>query len=306
MQSVGPIHVEDAEYRLVLNEHGVVYAVDAIVGVSDPSEWPTVTADPSSGVKVAINSIRPRLDRIKTNLRTVQGLLALYGLEQIDLDFVDENWEPESDEERSRLDVFRLSRSRSTRTDDDREYMAFDIVARAFLASNDALPIQIALSFNRKGFCDFLKENHIEAIYNYYFMLESLYATGKTKNHRVEEAIRNSVQFQAAVSALLSQADPIEGFAPTRKVREDFAVRYSGKTPREVAEHLVRLRGFLHHHTAGRPGMWHPEEHEDYAADAMFLVLLAHNICWQLSKECMFSDLAVERYRSLLRKNGAQ
>lgn len=62
---------------------------------------------------------------------------------------------------------------------------------------------------------------------------------------------------------------------------------YAQKDPMDIFDHLVKVRGELHHHTAQRRGIWHPGEQAAYRADAMFLGRTAHRVCLDLLTDAL-------------------
>ncbi|MCZ6625574.1 MAG: hypothetical protein O7B35_15325, partial [Deltaproteobacteria bacterium] len=229
----------------------------------------------------------------------IEGLLAIYGLSSIEIESPGENWEAESEEERAQLELFSFGPSRKSPPDEARPMITFDLVARSFLAARRARSTEVALSFFRKGRNDFLEKRHIEADYDFYFMFESLFGCGKTKNYQVKAEFKKASQLRSALEEILSAPQPLADFRPGPQTLAEFEGCYCGKTVDEVIDGIVELRGFLHHYTAERPGIWHPEGHAPYECHAMFLVRVAQTIAFKLSRQYIFSDEAVTEYQQM-------
>jgi hypothetical protein len=172
-------------------------------------------------------------------------------------------------------------------------------VARSFLAADRAKSTEIALIFYRKGCNDFYEERYIEALYDFYFMFESLFGCGKTKNAKVAAEFKKSKPFRVALEDILSKKDPIGGFQPSNETTVSFKEAYGGKTIDEVIDFIVDLRGFIHHHTAEKPGIWHPEEHSPYECHAMFFILVAHTVAFREAAQHTFSDQVTQAYQAM-------
>jgi hypothetical protein len=294
-----PIPVGDIEYCLKLNDTGVLRAVEALIRVSDKNLWPRIIPNPSPGVKAKIDLCHPELERIQDELRVIEGLLSIYGVSAIGIDSPDESWEPETEKERDQLQVFSFGQKREPVPDNELAVVSFDVVARSFLAAPRAVSAEVALSFYRKGRNDFLERRHIEAIYDFYFMFESLFGQGKTNNYQVKSELKKSNRFRDAIENLLAEPNPLAGFRPAAETIKEFNRRYRNKSVEEIIDQLVELRGFLHHHAPARPGIWHPEGHKPYECDAMFLVRVAQTIAFELSRDHIFGDDVVAAYRQL-------
>lgn len=84
------------------------------------------------------------------------------------------------------------------------ESVPFDVVARMMLAARDAEKIEMALSFYRKGTVDFHEQRYLESMYDFYFMLESAFGEGKTKNYQVKKAFMESVALRECILSTLN------------------------------------------------------------------------------------------------------
>jgi hypothetical protein len=49
-----------------------------------------------------------------------------------------------------------------------------------------------------------------------------------------------------------------------------------------VSDYLVEVRGFIHHHTMRRRGIWHPERQEEFEFDAFVLQHIAFGIAMKM------------------------
>ena len=74
------------------------------------------------------------------------------------------------------------------------------------------------------------------------------------------------------------------------RLANDLRSRYTGKSPEQVVDDLVELRGLLHHHSENRPNMWDPDDHGRYEAEAFLLLSVAQEIALNLTKDSVFND----------------
>jgi hypothetical protein len=54
----------------------------------------------------------------------------------------------------------------------------------------------------------------------------------------------------------------------------------------------------LHHHTAKRRDIWHPEKHKEYEMEAIFLQELCFKIAFKVYEEIVFNEDTVTKYRA--------
>jgi hypothetical protein len=101
-----PIPVGDVTYQCEPNAIRIVKVISAEFSVADPALWPKGTPSQTPGVKVDFQGLGRRLPEIAKNLRAVEGLLSLYGVERIDLDYPEESWLPDNEAEKAQLEIF--------------------------------------------------------------------------------------------------------------------------------------------------------------------------------------------------------
>src|SRR5205814_983136 len=85
----------------------------------------------------------------------------------------------------------------------------FDVLARAIIAADAATDIEVPLNFFRRGMLDVYGRNYIEAIYDFYFILETLFGEGKFKTDAVSAAFLNSSQLRSCVERAIMDPGPM-------------------------------------------------------------------------------------------------
>ena len=295
-----PMAIRGTVYELERNSAGVVEYISATVVVNDESQWPQLTNSPAPGVALDIKMSGHAFPFIEMELRVVEGLLAFWGVESIDISNAEEFWLPDSDAEKERLKLFSLKRSFKALTDAELQPTSFDLIARAFIAALDSKDIEVPLSFFRKGRIDSRERRYIDAIYDFYFVLETVYGDGKTKNYQVKQALQENVELCQLVRATLADEFVLATMAREPKLLESFEKNYRNRSAQEILSHFVELRGFLHHHTRLRPGIWHPEDHSRFEFDALVLEHLTFAVAFKLMEPYVFSDKTVKAYHALV------
>jgi len=72
-----------------------------------------------------------------------------------------------------------------------------------------------------------------------------------------------------------------------------------------LIEKLVELRGFLHHHTLKRKGIWKPEWQETYELDALVFQGVAYNVVFGILRRYLWSQEVIEAFQTEFRKSQA-
>ncbi len=286
-----PIVTPDRRVEFTLGKDQVVTGISVTVDAGGPENWPTIRPSSRPGVKADFNLNEPRYAEITLDLRVLEGFLALYGLERIDFEAASAEWLPESEEESAQLKILSFSRGLEAIDARNLEPLPLDLVARAVLASSRAHHLEVPLCFYRKGFRDLRERRFIEAFYHFYFMIETLYAQGRSGTKEVKKVLKRSEKLCATIAQAL-QAE--QGNAMTQELHFAFEQKYLGRSVYQVIDHFVELRGLLHHHAARKQGIWHPERHSDYEIDARVIGRVAMELAFALSAPFVLAgDIAV-------------
>ena len=170
---------------------------------------------------------------------------------------------------------------------------------RAILAASELRELQVPLNFFRMGRLDVHAERFIEAFHDFFFVIETLFADGKSRT----QAMKNA--FAVSPVLLESTRETMRGEAISIHVRRNPHViarlndLYVRPTPIETLASIINTRGVLHHHSRKHRGTWHPERHEVFETDTIIIQEIAYKVLWKLTREAIFPAPAVERYQKL-------
>lgn len=280
-------------------KQGLVTHIDVTVPLPLDKNWPSIQENLAEGIKLHINIKTPDLPWIQRELKSLQGLLGIFGLHSIDLNNPIIQWIPESEDEQQKLDLYSFSSKDEHLPDEQVPPLSFDLIARAVLASDAASEIEVALNFFRRGMLDVYSHSYIEAIYDFYFVLESEFGDGKFK----KKAILNSFMESSALRSCIQRAIAEPGLMlQNKRTRDQFANTYAKMTVEDALAQIVELRGYLHHHTAKRRDNWHPDEQHHYEVDALFLQSVAYNAVFDLAKRYLWDTTVVSEYEALAKQ----
>lgn len=296
LQFTFPVKSDLFTYEFETDTDGRLTHVSAIASVPDRLMWPTITPSSAPGIAAQFDLTSPFHPIARKDIRTAEGILSLIGVKSINFDDAEESWLPDSAEEKEELQLNRFMRSIVEKPVQEWPFIGFDLVARAFLAAPEGREIETALSFFRKGRLDVIQSRYIEAVFDFLFMVESLYAGGKFKSAHVEDKYLNTPELQSLIATTVSDETLRLNVSGDARIRSAYERDYAGKCPAEITRHMVGLRGFLHHHTSSKPGIWHPDEHVRYGADAYFLQQLCLAIGFAISEPIWFAEEYVSTY----------
>jgi hypothetical protein len=276
-------------------QDGLVTHLTATVALPNPQDWPTILPCPAVGVAVEVYPKAPHLPFIRMELRIIQGLLSLFGVRSIDILHSELEWIPESEEERSALRLHAFTSEYAELDPRSICLVPFDILARSILAANKAYEIEVPLNFFRRALIDIFEKQHIEAIYDLYFVLETTFGNGKTKKVAILKEFMGSQELSQAVVKALQ--DPGPSVKHEARVGGEYERKYRQMSADEYLEHIIDLRGFLHHHTQRRKGIWHPERQEKYETEALVLQAVVYNVIFGLARNYFDDPEVVAQYR---------
>lgn len=175
------------------------------------------------------------------------------------------------------------------------------LLARSIIAADSATDIEIPLTFFRRGMLDLYNHDYIEAIYDFYFVLETLFADGKFKTAAVLKAFRNSNQLCSSVKRALTDPGPI--LTGNKRSHEDFKRKYGRISVDQALEGIVEVRGHLHHHTSKRRDTWHPDDQRHFECDALFLQTVTYNIVFELAEPYLYAEEVINAYEDLVQRH---
>lgn len=206
--------------------------------------------------------------------------MSLYGSAQIAIDSFEIQWIPENDIEKRELPMTEFKETREITQPASQFVLPFDLLERLVVTAIDLQDIELPLSFFRRGRISILEENYIQATYDFYFLLETLFSSGKTKNSAVKSEFKKSTLLMAAINSFLQfPRDHYPSVQFWREMNERFKI-YKVDS---LVDYIVDKRGFLHHHTSKRKDIWHPSHQDEYRLDAFMYQAVAFAVAHKLT-----------------------
>lgn len=214
-------------------------------------------------------------DEVEQALRTLQGTLSLFANISIDFEADEVAWIAETAEEEARLNVHSFERSIAKEDIHQPRKIGFDLVARAVAAASAVSDYEIPLSFLRRGHEAVHADRCIEAYHSFFFFLETQFAAGYSDPKKVKKYLKETPSIREVLPEVR------QNFIPHRTDYGDTMPKLMAMSDEELIDHLVDMRGHLHHHAKARKGVWHPDKQRLYRSESLVLSAICHNMALQ-------------------------
>ena len=294
VDAVLPISVRGWTFEF-LHDRGVLTHLTVTVPANGPNDLPTINPSPTPGIKADIKVPAPGFAFVRQEVRSIEALLSVFGVREIDVNRFKTTWIPESEDEKAAIHLNDFSTNVAEEDTESMSPLPFDLLARCVIGADEAMSVEMQLAFFRKGIVSFYEERFIESIYDFYFFFESMFGEGNFKKRSVEEAFKKSEALTGAIKEVM--ANPSQHVTPRKTELERFLKKWSGMSVERIIKHIVELRGFLHHHTRKRKGIWHPSDHKRYESEAHLFRAVACSIALKTALEVLYSQDVIETYK---------
>ncbi len=199
------------------------------------------------------------------------------------------------------MDLFEFSMGKQVTKTSDFPIIEFAYAGQAVSSMDLLAKYEIPMYFYRVGRQNLIEGLYINAFYDFFFIVESLFGNGKFKTAGMKEAFRNSQELQSAIDSSMRSPDFLNGLQYRAHLWPAFNLNYHGKSTEEITDRFVDLRGFLHHHSSLRPDIWHPDDHERYQVDADLLGRTCGTVIQAALFPLVFCQESADRFAAAVR-----
>lgn len=262
------------------------YVERLVVEIFDiPKEnWPTLTAveqDPNAATPTfpfAVNEQAHSFREIEPQVINLESYLSIFGLEEIVFTELSVEWVPEDGDETAGMQSgFSLLPGRK---DDPAEPLSNQELARCIVTANSETNRTVGLAHFRVAQTNFYQGRYIETIRHAYLCLEQLFANGKHQKNAVIKEFQKSNKLTLAITKkCFNDTAPDKHFV---LVCEKYEKLSEATKVEDILVFLFGLRGQLQHAKPGAHSKWHPSRQHEYEAEALFLINLAGDICFEI------------------------
>ncbi|MCG9550271.1 hypothetical protein L1D27_17890 [Vibrio harveyi] len=275
-EEIFPVKAYGAEYTFVYDKDCLVTHVRVSINVQ--REWYPRLYKRQDGI-TSIDVSNPVIGFIKRNLKGFESLMSIWSLESIDTSQYEVEWFPENAKEESELVIKKHKVSVDSMPVDEMEHLPFSYIARSVINSWDGADISTATNFYRRGCADIKNGQYIDAIYDFYLILESSYGDGKWRGKDIKLKLKGSSDLRTYYMDIITNIDKYAS-APDAVAFKKHHV-YGLRSYDKVIDHWVDLRGALHHHSEKNPKAWDPNNPEEYKLDALILFALCNTLIFK-------------------------
>lgn len=239
------------------------------------SALPTFSASSSGPAKFSLKiQPDPFWPDVERTLMIVEGVMSIYGLERFVLEDVRSEWLPDSEDESRAILVH--SFKRNVTKSSEATPVLYDMFLRSLLIAPLVSNREVALNFMRRGRDDLFEMRYVDAVYDYYLALETSFAGGAFKKREVvSRMLANKELVESIASAVKHLSRDVEF---VELISKHGGFNYLKAGVKEILEHLVEVRGLLHHHSSRGSRTWHPSRQSEFRQDAVFLAELCLDV----------------------------
>ncbi|HZT69309.1 MAG TPA: hypothetical protein VFC10_06135 [Terriglobia bacterium] len=286
---------DERTYAFEIDAKGIWNSLTVLAKIPDPSkvQWGTVDAEgplaPNQAPFNVVGRIDPELfDSVISEIQTLESALSLYmPLRQINWRYPEYEPAYEEGEEHSHLGSVRVSRGKLPPL----KMLEKDFVT-VFSVALKAQDLTVVASFWREGESDWIAGKFINAFFNYYFVLEGLFANHKTDRKQVKKEMLRSPGFVQIIEKFNKDQHPVDHLRAIAK-----ALNISeAPTTEQVVDLLISTRGLLHHFQNNpHREQGSPLVHDRYEGIAYLARQLAHASIMERTKKIKSAAFAERR-----------
>jgi hypothetical protein len=296
-----PITNEGFTFFFPTDDNGMVTHLEVECNCP-PDEWPRVVNHPSGDSAIDVRSISWHFLFVK--LQGIEALCSVWGLKAIDKKNYKIEWIPENEEEKSKLIIRNFKVLPPQLQDNEIRPLSFPYIGQAIIASWDGSKLSTLCSFYRRGVEDYENDLYITAIYQFYFILESLYGDGKFKENDLIKKFDASDELKKIFYETFKDNQFLNGLKMKYVDKINRSEHYGDRDFSKFMLRFIRLRGFLHHHSSKNRKVWHPDNHDEFKIDAFLLSVLTNRIVFDKIWSYCGSENVVELYNKQIKELG--
>ncbi len=289
-----PIPVLGGEFR-VLSTENKAEAFEITFSNQSVELAPEINEHNGNGIKFEIIQREPLGSIVRSSL--INALSYLKCLFDIDLSKdIQAIYEPESDDEKGRIRVTELSRSRAIPPLSVR----YDLITRAIFAGESAAGPSFEATLLSAARDASVDERFIDSFRYSFLLMEFFYGGGKFRREDLKCAFKSNDEFVS----MIIRATKVRIASKNNSNSDTEELLSGGPTADQVIDHIVDKRGVYFHGNLRRKDAWRP--HKQQSAES--LCYLALDIAMQIAFKAsmpMFNEQHSERHLSYAVRAGA-
>lgn len=286
LQHAGEIVFPDMVFRFVADSAtGFVDRLELEVLNVPQDKWPTlikVEQDPKAKVPRFPFNVNPNAIQLTTyvpQIINLESILSVFGLEEIDIASTKHEWITEPSDEQ--VGILQGMAPGERKPEPFAEPLSDETLARAVVASNGLESETGGLAHFRAGLALFHATRYIDAVRYFYLCIEYLYAQGHHNKKQTLLALNSASQLVASIDHTLSSVTPAK--AALQRLSKKYPQLAGSVTAEVFIDWMFHLRGNIQHGNPKSPTTWHPSRQRDFEQEAVLLLNIAYDVCWEIS-----------------------
>ncbi|MCA9473455.1 MAG: hypothetical protein MRJ96_11925 [Nitrospirales bacterium] len=128
----------------------------------------------------------------------------------------------------------------------------------------------------------------MEACYDFYFLLEYLFSDGQFKADKVKKKFQASPELQEAIQKVLDDSEIMQSLQGISK--QKYQEFLEGKSPREISDFFVELRGRIHHQSKKNKKTWHPANQQGFKFEGELFTQVCFHLMMKTATDLMYGE----------------
>jgi hypothetical protein len=239
------VTVDGTEFTLVPSEDGLLSELTVIVGLDNTNGF---ISHVEPGGAVTVDYDKQISDKLIDMIQYLEASLSFrYGVKKISWEERETFFIPESEEEQKKLDVMSYS-LRHYYPEQQRIKLTADTFKEIIQRKSKDESLKIVMLFHREGIREFHVSRYIQAYYNFYFILEDMYAQGKTNRTQITNNFKSNQTLRTIIQEVLDTAIKPYG-NHLQSIQNFLHEEHLTFSIDGIIELIVQVRGNLHHYS---------------------------------------------------------
>jgi hypothetical protein len=244
------VTLDGTDFTLEPSEEGLLSGLTVVTRIPQGTDFISQIAPsnyPGVAGALSVDVDKQFIDELKELIQYIESMLSFhFQVKKVYLEEAKRFFVPENEDEMEKIDVISYSVQKQPYPEQIMRLTVGDF-KDIIHQRGKYEPLTMVRMFQREGLREFSSFRYIQAFYNFYFVLEDLYAQGKTNNSEVGKRFKSNQTLRDIVQKMLNTAikghhlKNIQNFLNEEKMKFDID---------GILDLIVQVRGNLHHYSS--------------------------------------------------------
>ena len=237
------------EYRISLNvedESDKVVSISVSLRLDNYEQYLPKIDESSAPIRFEFKENPHKLEMIRLlqHFESIGGYVL--DLRKVHWEYLSEEWLPETEEEQTFLSVSKFEKIQSPQKINPKTINP-EYLSHILDCQSEFRDIVIPLAFFREGRNEYDTQRYVNSFYNFYFFIEDLFGSAKTRNKDIMKSFQQSKILRLAVQNTINAYSA--HLVPKRKIELQSLLHERSQpfTVDGIIKAIVFIRGNLHH-----------------------------------------------------------